>query len=648
MEDNKYKMTIDMKALKHLGINLYSNTPSVLSEIVANSWDADAKNVEITISQNPDKIQILDDGTGLSFDDINEKFLKIGYEKRKGKIEKTELGRHIMGRKGIGKLSMFSIANTVEVHTIKDGNRNAFKMSVQDIEESLESKKQIYSPKSIDPITSIEKGTMIILSNFRIELKRPQWIRRRLARRFTVISERFNVKINGSPITIEDRAYQNILEYAWYFGSNGKKSMPKTKSIKSSDLTHNITYKGEKYPIDGWIGTVKESTSLKGDDDDNINKIVVIVRGKVADENILDEINDGRLYTKYVIGEIHADFLDIGSEPDIATTSRQKINESDIRYIKLVNEIKLALKTIAKDWDKIRTKESQVEAFKHPGIRKWYENLLEGHKDAAKKLFAKINRLKIEGGEISKNELYVNGILAFEHLKFSNLLHKIEELDLTHSNEFKKVLLQYTDLEGSAFYQITKQRLGIINKLEKQKTKGVREKIIQKHIAENLWLLDPTWSFKSNSIIKEKKIAKLFKEITTSLTSEEKRARVDIKYETNGKKHMIIELKKPDRIVDPDKLLIQMKKYVEAVELVLEEQGRDDEVVEGICIHGRPLKGWNRSPKAKKGSIKLFRAINTRLLTYDELISSARNAYADYLESEQAVNRIFEYIKEIE
>ena len=35
-------MSTSLSSLEHLGINLYSNIPAVLSEIVANAWDADA------------------------------------------------------------------------------------------------------------------------------------------------------------------------------------------------------------------------------------------------------------------------------------------------------------------------------------------------------------------------------------------------------------------------------------------------------------------------------------------------------------------------------------------------------------------------------------------------------------------------------
>lgn len=68
--DNKFIMSLSLNVLNHLGINLYSNIPAVLSEIVANSWDADATRVDITISD--DEIVIKDDGCGMSAEDIKK------------------------------------------------------------------------------------------------------------------------------------------------------------------------------------------------------------------------------------------------------------------------------------------------------------------------------------------------------------------------------------------------------------------------------------------------------------------------------------------------------------------------------------------------------------------------------------------------
>lgn len=42
-----YEIKLDRRVLKQLGSQLYGDTPSVISELVANSYDADARNVWI-------------------------------------------------------------------------------------------------------------------------------------------------------------------------------------------------------------------------------------------------------------------------------------------------------------------------------------------------------------------------------------------------------------------------------------------------------------------------------------------------------------------------------------------------------------------------------------------------------------------------
>ena len=61
--DELYRMRLSLNVLNHLGINLYSNVAAVLSEIVANSWDADADKVSITVKS--DQVLIEDDGEGM-------------------------------------------------------------------------------------------------------------------------------------------------------------------------------------------------------------------------------------------------------------------------------------------------------------------------------------------------------------------------------------------------------------------------------------------------------------------------------------------------------------------------------------------------------------------------------------------------------
>ena len=68
MSESKFQMSINLQVLNHLGLNLYSNTSAVLSEIVANAWDADATRVEISI--DGDTITIIDNGIGMNLSDM--------------------------------------------------------------------------------------------------------------------------------------------------------------------------------------------------------------------------------------------------------------------------------------------------------------------------------------------------------------------------------------------------------------------------------------------------------------------------------------------------------------------------------------------------------------------------------------------------
>ena len=127
---------MDLNVLDHLGINLYSNMAAVMTEAVANAWDADAKEVTIVIDPDQKWIEIRDDGIGMSIEDMNNKYLRVGYRRRDEDSEngrKTKKGRPVMGRKGLGKLSLFSIAETIEVQSAKDGKSHGLRMTVDGI-----------------------------------------------------------------------------------------------------------------------------------------------------------------------------------------------------------------------------------------------------------------------------------------------------------------------------------------------------------------------------------------------------------------------------------------------------------------------------------------------------------------------------------
>lgn len=138
----KYQMTLNLQLLNHLGLNLYSNAPAVISEAVANAWDADATKVEITIKE--DTIEIFDNGCGMNVQDINNKYLNVGRQRRNvDEAISPIFHRPVMGRKGIGKLSLFSIANSISIFSVKDNEKTPYASLLLISENALKKTKYI-------------------------------------------------------------------------------------------------------------------------------------------------------------------------------------------------------------------------------------------------------------------------------------------------------------------------------------------------------------------------------------------------------------------------------------------------------------------------------------------------------------------------
>ena len=131
-----------------------------------------------------------------------------------------------------------------------------------------------------------------------------------------------------------------------YFGEDSQSYADlSTQATKKVKRDNEITIEGKTYHVYGWLGTTMNSGALK-EGDENLNKIVIIVRGKVGQEDILSDFSEGGLYSKYLIGEIHADFFDDDDFDDMATSSRQEYKQDDPRYIALRNFIQVELKQI--------------------------------------------------------------------------------------------------------------------------------------------------------------------------------------------------------------------------------------------------------------------------------------------------------------
>lgn len=664
-DENPYAMSLSLNVLNHLGLNLYSNVPAVLSEAVANAWDADAENVDIEIEPQKERIAITDDGHGMNRSDVNERYLHVGYRRRdddKRPNKTPKHGRPVMGRKGIGKLSLFSIAKTVEVYTVKNGDQNAFRMVVEEIREAIEQEEGpsdedttggTYFPDPIEDEfpAELEEGTKIVLTNLKKQTYQAESaLRKRLARRFSIIGSEhnFHVTVNGEPIKVTDRDYFHKVQFLWTFDDH-EEHAEKCRNLEQHKKLDNETPNGNT--VSGWIGTVEEPQDLVEshpglDQKDDLNKVSLMVRGKLAQEDLLDDTNDGRLYTKYVVGEIHANFLDVDTKDDIATSSREKIVKDDPRYQDLQEFVQSALDEIANSWTDLRNEQGSEEARKMTAVDEWYKQLNEDQRKKAKKLLGKINQITTDSDD-EKRELFKYGVLAFENLRYKDALTRLDELSPDDLEALSEAFVDLDDIEATLYHQIVSQRLEIVEEMQEKVEQNALEKVLQKHLYEHPWLLDPSWERATEDDYMETQIRSAFDEVDADLTDKEKRGRVDIKYVKTSGQHVIAELKRPDRRVDTYELLPQIDKYRSALKKILRKAGRGGESVEVVIILGEEPKDWD-AEGGREESTDMLDAKDARIVFYEELLDDASRAYKQYIQKKKKAGRVSEFIRKIE
>ena len=647
-----YRMTVDLNVLDHLGINLYSNIAAVLTEAVANAWDADAETVDIKIDPDAKWIEIVDDGVGMTIGDMNDKYLRVGYRRREEDTEHgkyTAKGRQVMGRKGLGKLSLFSIAKLIDVQSAKDGQSHGLRMSVDGIHESVEKKEPFYRPNPLpDDEVTITKGTKIVLR----EIKRQRLgrgataLRKRLARRFSVIGElhNFKIMIDGQTVTTSDRGDLPIAQFIWTFGDFEPDPSSIPEVLEQEQLPSRFDAWDEDWNVDGWIGTARLPKQLDSEDAGNLNGIVVFARGRLFHENILDKVNDGRLYTKYLTGQIEADFLDEDDEPDIATSDRQRVQEDDPRYAQLISFLRSRLTQVEKRWTEWRRKH-EVENAKEtsPALAEWFESLPEGYRKNAETLIAKLSALPVDEDD-DRKLLYRHGILAFERMR---LRGSTDELVAT-IHDIDKLLIVLADrdaLEASLYRDIVKSRLDAIKDFQGIVDEDAKEKVLQQYLFDHLWLLDPAWERATESEIME---SRLIAEgvITDDLTEKEKLGRVDIAYRTNAGKHIVVELKKVGRKMKLLELQEQGQTYVDKLRKILLAQGDNAPNIEVVFVLGKPIDDEKGNPDRVKASMTAI-SPGSRIVHYDSLIQGAQNAYSEYLKKSKELDRLEKIVDRI-
>ncbi len=617
-----YRMKFDIGTIKHLGLQMYSTLPSVIGELVANSWDADATRVEITLPDKPidafAEIVICDDGIGMSDADVRNKYLIIGRDRRdEEKADRTPARRPIMGRKGIGKFSAFGIAKEIAVESVKDGEVSHFRMNYDELLENAENR-EIELPQ-LSPTGDVSKGTTVTLrhiTKFQTRSIPIDMLRRRLARRFAVIGAQhnFEVIINGEPISPEDRDLKRLLEkdmngepYLWEY--NNEEIEPETG-----------------WTVSGWIGCLNR----RSPDINRIDRgIALMARGKLVQEPfVFDAVGGQQFAFSYLIGELHVEFVD-AVEDTIGTTRNSLVWDTEANTA-LKEWGQKKVNKIASAWAKKRREDNEWRLRKNQLYVNFQKRAEEIGNTRALKLADRLVRQAVGKNPLSDaKELEPIIQMCLDFLEFDTfweIANDLTEAELEDPGKLLDLFREWQIVEAKEMERVTRGRIATIEKLQELiETNALEVPTLHNFLREFPWVIDPRWTLVDDEVYYSHLLRDKFPE---SSEVPEENKRIDFLCVREGTHLVVVEIKRPGSKVSREELR-QIEDYVIFVENSL--QGTTDPESQYQEVTGYLLCGDLVDTPYVRGRRENLARSRIYIRRYRDLLSMVQRAHAEFL-----------------
>ncbi len=358
---DKLVMTFEANTIKHLGVKMYSTMPPALAELIANAYDACATEVHVKLYDDHNKKVIVEDnGTGMSFKQVNDYFLRIG-RNRRDENQESECGRIPTGKKGLGKLALFGIGDIINITTCQGKEGVQFTL---DWAEILNWKGKDYAPKfNLIPKGKCKKGTTITLTNLKRKTGFPiEEYAESIAKLFN-FKDDFVVYLslnNGKPIKIDNKLkYENITpEFSW--------------DIQQAVGDNDENYE-EKGNIQGSIITTEKP--LKA----NLRGVTLFANGRMVNSAEFFGPSESSHFYSYATGWLNIDFIDNWDE-DVISTNRQSIDWENEKTAELRKYLASCLAIIERSWRERRRekKTDSISKKTNVNVKEWLKTLPDG------------------------------------------------------------------------------------------------------------------------------------------------------------------------------------------------------------------------------------------------------------------------------
>jgi hypothetical protein len=654
-----YEMTLSRLTVDKLGVKLYDKVSAVVSELIANAYDADAEHVRVKLPLNRalatktqegiDRkgyiVEVIDDGHGMTPAEAQEYYMEIGRDRREhdgqGKYTRKK-NRAVMGRKGIGKLAPFGVCERMEVisaggEETEDGYLvSHFKMDydeiVADTDEPIELEKG-----DKDGTYQDESGTTVRLKKFRRKrVPDKDTFHRQLASRFVFAETDFEITVEDIR---EDEPHPSETVDPF--------SVDKVEETLIDLSERPIeTESGETLHPDGWLAMAKDSYDNEEMAGVRIycrNKIVATTRDFEQPAGFTGEF----VVRSYLVGEVKADFLDRDNGEDYIRSDRQGIIWESEYGRALKNWGAELIKEIGKRSRKPRRQRTR-DKFKEKAnfeneLKKRYND--DTVRDAARNLAESI------GGFANEDELedqtYVSQLTdvilsVAPHRALLNSFQEFreaaEEGDVS-LEEINKLFDQVSVAEIASYSQIATERVNAIEELEKIVIEGGSEDKFQQLLADAPWLIDPAWS-----VITETETLKTFRDKFERYYQEEKSGDIDLAIinenkipdftliSTDDKIH-IVEIKKEGHELNNSDF-DRLTNYVEAFDDFLEENPTfRDEFSDGYQID-LVCDGVNLTDYSNKQLFdKFLEEEKVRRIPWNRFLMRAKKAHQEFLDA---------------
>ena len=128
------EIRVASKIVDYLSSGLYESPAACLKELVNNSYDADARRVEVFIKPVANEIIVADDGIGLSKEEFVSHFERVSESHKRDRRSTTPSGRPMVGRIGIGMIAANELCDEMEIVSTKKGLAERLRVTI-DFEE---------------------------------------------------------------------------------------------------------------------------------------------------------------------------------------------------------------------------------------------------------------------------------------------------------------------------------------------------------------------------------------------------------------------------------------------------------------------------------------------------------------------------------